>query len=142
MPETSRQSPLQRILIIVSGVAFLGTMAIPMFGMFEGKSNPSQTASTGSPAAKSPEAQIEEIEKGYEKVLEREPNNVTALQGLAQARLKRGDLKGGLVPLKKLQAMFPQEKELAKLVVAIETQLKNPGAPPPSARPSEKTPQK
>jgi len=53
------------------------------------------------------------------------------LQGLAESRLKRGDLKGGLVPLKKLSALFPEEKKLAELVTAIETQLKT-GSPPPS----------
>jgi cytochrome c-type biogenesis protein CcmH/NrfG len=129
MSDSSSKSPsYQKIIIIVSGLVFLGSMSVlPMLGLFQ--DNPSNAPKTppsqgqGTPPSQD---QIKAIEKGYEKVLEREPDNPTALQGLAEIRLKQGDLKGGLVPLKKLSSLFPEEKQLAELVKKIEIKLKQP----------------
>jgi hypothetical protein len=130
MSESSKARPLwKKLLIFGFGLAFLGTMTLPMLSAFRGGDSAANRPNPTNPQSTLSADQIEEIESGYEKVLEREPNNVTALQGLAESRLKRGDLRGGLVPLKKLAAQFPEEKELAKLVTAIEAQLQSGGAP-------------
>jgi cytochrome c-type biogenesis protein CcmH/NrfG len=136
MSDSSSKSPsYQKIFIIVSGLIFLGSMSIfPMMGLFKGNSSESARAPAAQNQGTAPSPdKIKEIERGYEKVLEREPDNVTALKGLAEVRLKQRDLKGGVVPLKKLSKMFPEEKQLAALVAKIEAQLKNPTAVPPSA---------
>lgn len=109
---------LQKVLIIGSGLAFLGTMVIPMFGMF-------QTPQTAAPTANQPSKDsLQAIAQGYEKVLAREPENPTALQGLAEVRLKMGDLKGAIPPLEKLVKLYPQETQLKQLLGAIQYQVK------------------
>jgi cytochrome c-type biogenesis protein CcmH/NrfG len=129
MSDSSSKSPsYQKIIIIVSGLVFLGSMSVlPMLGLFkDNASNAPKTPPSQGQRTPPSQDQIKAIEKGYEKVLEREPDNPTALQGLAEIRLKQGDLKGGLVPLKKLSSLFPEEKQLAELVKKIEIKLKQP----------------
>jgi cytochrome c-type biogenesis protein CcmH/NrfG len=136
MSDSSSKSPsYKKIIIIVSGLVFLGSMSVlPMLGLFKGNSSePSKAPVAQSPGAPPSQEQIKAIENGYAKVLEREPDNVTALKGLAEVRLKQGDLQGGLIPLKKLAQQFPEKKPLAELVTKIETALKNPAAVPPAA---------
>lgn len=144
MSDRPNKSPsYQKIIIIVSGLVFLGSMSIfPMLGLFKGNSPETAKAPAAQGQGKPPSTeQIKEIEKGYEKVLEREPDNVTALKGLAEVRLKQGDLQGGIVPLRRLSKMFPEEKQLAELVTKIEFAIKNPtkvpaSQPSPTASPS------
>jgi hypothetical protein len=129
MSDSSSKSPsYQKIIIIVSGLVFLGSMSVlPMLGLFtDNPSNLPKTPPSQGQGTPPSQDQIKAIEKGYEKVLEREPDNPTALQGLAEIRLKQGDLKGGIVPLKKLSNLFPEEKQLAELVKKIEIKLKQP----------------
>ncbi len=113
----------QRFLVIGSGFVFLGLMMFPLMNMFQDSSQQPPPTAAGTAPNLSSQEQLEAIAKGYESVLKREPNNPTALQGAAEARLKMGDLKGGLVPLKKLAQLYPQEQELPKLIKAIELQL-------------------
>jgi hypothetical protein len=134
MSDTSKSRPFwQKAIMIGAGLAFLGTMTLPMLSTFQGGEPTASRPGPTNPETALPADQIKAIESGYEKVLAREPDNITALQGLAESRLKRGDLKGGLVPLKKLSELFPEEKKLAELVTAIETQLKT-GSPPPAPK--------
>ncbi len=120
---------LQKVLIIGSGLAFLGTMIIPMFGMFQNPQTPAPTANQPSKES------LQAIAQGYEKVLAREPENPTALQGLAEVRLKMGDLKGAVPPLEKLVKLYPQETQLKQLLGAIQYQVKT-GKRPPMAQDS------
>ena len=134
---TGRQR-LQKVLIIGSGLAFLGTMIIPMFGMFQNPQTPAPTAN------QPPKENLQAIAQGYEKVLVREPENPTALQGLAEVRLQMGYLKGAIPPLEKLVKLYPQETQLKQILEAIQYQVKtgkrppmasgspNPGQAPPS----------
>jgi len=51
--------------------------------------------------------QLQTQERGYEIVLEREPDNVVALEGLANTRMEMGDYEGAIAPLEKLLEMYP-----------------------------------
>jgi len=133
MSENSTKSILQKIFIIGSGFAFLGMMTLPMLNMF--KETPEQTQAV-SPNT-NPQEQLNKIADGYEKVLQREPNNPTALQGLAEIRLKMNDLKGAIAPMEKLVALYPEEKKLKALLEAIKQQVKTGKAPSGVAQPAQ-----
>lgn len=112
---------LQRILVLLFGLAFIGSTAFMLVGsIFSNDSQPS--ASTSTATAPSEQEQLQAQIRGYEKVLAREPNNPTALQGLVQARLALQDLPGAIEPLEKLVKLYPQEPELKALLEAIKQQ--------------------
>ena len=104
MSRTSKSNLLQRILIIASGLVFLGLMVIPLLESFGKKPNPT----AANPAAgqnTEEQKQLLALAQGYEQVLKREPNNLTALQGLAGANIKLRNFEGALAPLEKLNQL-------------------------------------
>jgi cytochrome c-type biogenesis protein CcmH/NrfG len=111
MSNSSNKNPIQRIIIIGSGLVFLGLMLIPLVQSLAPKS-PKNAPSN--PAQANPEAQKQllAMAQGYEQVLKREPNNVTALQGLAQANIQLGNLYGALPPLEKLYQINPKDPQV------------------------------
>ncbi len=133
MSESSTKSTVQKIFIIGSGIAFLGMMILPMFEMFKEPAPKTQAASSNA----NPTEELKKIADGYQKVLEREPNNPTALQGLAEVRLKMGDLPGAIPPLEKLVQMYPQETKLKGLLDAIKQQVKTGKAPKEATQPKK-----
>lgn len=60
---------------------------------------------------------------GYEKVLLREPNNDTALNGLLQIRLQQKDIPGAISPLEKLAKIHPEQTEYTILLAQAKQQL-------------------
>lgn len=134
MSEISTKFTLKKALILCAGLAFLGTMILPMFDMFKQPTADTQTTSSND----NPTKQLNQIAKGYEKVLEREPNNPTALQGLAEIRLKMNDLKGAIAPMEKLVQLYPQETKLKGLLDAIKQQVKTGKAPNNYVQPNQK----
>ena len=68
---------------------------------------------------------LEAEASGYQKVLEREPNNNTALTGLLQIRLQQKDLQGAIAPLEKLAKLNPEQTEYANLLAQAKQQLKD-----------------
>jgi predicted Zn-dependent protease len=133
--KSSKKSIIQKVFIVGSGLAFLGMMTLPMLDMF--KEAPEQTQAT-SPNT-NPQEQLNKIADGYEKVLKREPNNPTALQGLAEVRLKMNDLKGAIAPMEKLVALYPEETKLKGLLDAIKQQVKTSKAPSSVGQPAQPT---
>ena len=61
--------------------------------------------------------------KGYQVVLEREPNNQNALQGLIQAKLNQGDLRGSIAPLEKLAQLNPNVSDYTLLLAQAKQQI-------------------
>ena len=95
MPEKSQKKSFQRILILLSALAFFGATVFGLVQMFAGNTGPSsQQANTIE--TESIDEQLKAQEQGYELVLEREPENPVALQGLAQTRLQMNDLEGAI----------------------------------------------
>lgn len=127
----STKKIIQKTFIVASGLAFLGMMTIPMLTIFRGGANQTQPGTTQQQPTAGEIDQIKAIAEGYEKVLEREPDNPSALQGLVEARLQMGDLAGAIAPMEKLSEIYPEEEGLKQLLAAIKFQVENPNAPPP-----------
>ena len=110
-------------LVLAFGlVAFLGLSTLPLLGSIF-QQNPSSSG-TPSPSQTTPSAQQAELAaqvKGYELVLQREPENQTALKGLVEARLrmvqlKLADIKTVIEPLEKLVKLNPNQTNYAILL--------------------------
>jgi tetratricopeptide (TPR) repeat protein len=67
--------------------------------------------------------QLEAEASGYQKVLQREPENETALQGLLTIRLKQQDLKGSIEPLAKLASLHSEQPEYTILLAQAKQQV-------------------
>jgi tetratricopeptide (TPR) repeat protein len=68
-------------------------------------------------------AKLEAEASGYQKVLEREPDNDTALGGLLKIRLQQRDLDGAIAPLSKLAQIHPEQTEYRILLAQAKQQL-------------------
>ncbi|WP_309738757.1 tetratricopeptide repeat protein [Chamaesiphon sp. OTE_20_metabat_361] len=135
--ENSKKSIWTKVFIICSGVAFMGTSLLSVSGMISSSNQP--TASEN--AAQSQNAQLQAEEKGFVTVLQREPNNQTALRGLVQIRLRRGDAPGTKAALEQLVKLNPTDKKYKEFLDAVNAQMaapKNVGTLKPSeiAQPS------
>lgn len=122
---------LINIVLILAVLAFVGFSTIP-FLIDAVNNSQAKTAASSSPVP-SPSASSapkkEELEaqvKGYELVLQREPDNITALRGLLEARLALGDIKGATEPLEKLAKLNPNETYYAILLAQAKQQLQDP----------------
>ena len=83
-----------------------------------GYANPASTATETDRRA-----ELEGRANGYELVLEREPDNQAALEGLVQARIELGDLAGAADPLARLAELNPQEPRYSVLLAQAKQQL-------------------
>jgi tetratricopeptide (TPR) repeat protein len=92
----------------------------------EPKSSPSPIASQ-SPQA-DPKADLKKQAEAYTLLLERDPENSTALRGLLEARLGLADVKGAIAPLEKLVKINPQDTKLAVLLAQARQQNQEPEA--------------
>jgi len=101
---------LQRTFILVSGLCFAGSMVMGLVPLYTG-----QNQLSGQPLAsiEQPSEQdiLREEEKGFALVLQREPENQTALEGLANARMQLKDHAGAIAPLEKLVALHPDRAD-------------------------------
>jgi len=102
-----KENPLKRILLVFSMVAFLGSTGYGLFGLYSNALQQPQTTATSEEA--SVDQQLAAKEGGYELVLEREPENRVALEGLVEIRLQMQDTQGAIAPLEKLIELHPQE---------------------------------
>jgi tetratricopeptide (TPR) repeat protein len=112
------------IVVILGILAFLVPSLAQVLPAFFPQGQPSTAANSPSPAA-SPAARKAELEaqaKGYELVLEREPDNQTALRGLLETRLALNDVKGAIVPLEKLSKANPSETMYTVLLAQAKQQ--------------------
>ncbi len=114
---------LQRILVVVFGLAFVGSTGAVIIGSLLRKDSP--VANNPVAETVSPLEQLQAQANGYEKVLAREPNNINALSALVQIRLQTGDLQGAIAPLDKLVAMYPEDPNLVALQAQIKQELEN-----------------
>lgn len=118
---------LQKIILFIGAGAFLSTALIPLIGSFQGDSSQPtstapQTANPGQPPAPNPE-ELKKQEEGFLLTLEREPDNINALQGLTQVRLQMGNLEGGREGLLKLVEKEPNNPQFLQTLVAVQVEL-------------------
>lgn len=102
--------------------AFLSLSLLPILGgnsrRADGNANPDQPTD---PAAM--QAELEAQARGYELVLEREPENQTALEGLVDTRIQMGDIEGVVDPLRKLVDLNPEVTDYAVLLAQTKQQI-------------------
>ena len=94
------------------------------------KENQPSSGSTPAPtqSAASKQAELEAQAKGYELVLQREPDNQTALKGLLESRLELvrlgvGNVKDVIPPLEKLAKLNPQQTDYQVLLAQAKQQV-------------------
>jgi tetratricopeptide (TPR) repeat protein len=122
-----------QVVLAVAILAFVGVSVIPIIGAFNNTPPSSQnTASTkGSLSSADQKSKLEDEARGYEQVLQREPENQTALYGLFQARLqllknqkekselKPADIQVAIEPLEKLAKLNPEQSEYSVLLAQV-----------------------
>lgn len=117
---------LINIILILAVLAFVGFSVIPIFSAWV--ENRQMSGATESPYAngvnsESAQAEFQAQVTGYKAVLEREPNNETALLGLLQAQLQLNDIEGAVEPLETLAELNPEEARYAVLLGQARQQL-------------------
>ncbi|MCY7283566.1 MAG: tetratricopeptide repeat protein [Cyanobacteria bacterium CAN_BIN43] len=116
-------------IIIVSGIAAIALIGVPLAASLSGLSQSRPQATSSPSALASPSAdsqkQLEETARGYQAVLQREPNNQTALRGLVDVRIQQRDVKGAIAPLEKLAELNPTEADYGILLAQAKQQLQD-----------------
>jgi hypothetical protein len=126
----------KKAIVIVSGVAFLGSSLMGLAGLI---GSSFQSSAQGEKATQSQNAQILAQEKGYIAVLQREPKNPTAIEGLEQivnAKAMSGDLQGAKSTIAALVKIDPKNKNYQAALVKVDKDLatlKTAGTPKPSS---------
>jgi tetratricopeptide (TPR) repeat protein len=109
------------LVLILATAALLGVSMIPLLTTFN-----QPAPSTPSPSPTQSLAALQEDYKkraeGYELVLQREPDNQTALKGLLEAKLALNDVKGTIAPLEKLAKLNPTIADYAVLLAQAKQQ--------------------
>jgi tetratricopeptide (TPR) repeat protein len=125
------RSWIVKVVLALAVLAFVGISMVPLISAFNNntqpptQNNPSAGGNLPSPDQKS---KLQDEARGYQLVLQREPENQTALKGLLQARLellsiKEGDIQGVIEPLEKLAKLNPEQTEYAVLLAQAKQQL-------------------
>ena len=116
---------LSRVVTLVLGLGFAGsTIAIALSSVFS-QNNYNASDSGNSEDATALEEQMQLQASGYEKVLAREPNNITALEGLTQIYLQTGQPQKAIPTLEKLVEYYPEQQEYAGILKIIKEQEAN-----------------
>ncbi|MGB3651328.1 MAG: tetratricopeptide repeat protein [Rivularia sp. (in: cyanobacteria)] len=96
----------KKLIILISMVSFFGSTvmaAIPAIQEIAQQDNAPQVASV--------ESTLKQQEQGFELVLQREPNNQAALDGLLRVRLELDDMEGAIEVLEKLVKLNPGRED-------------------------------
>ncbi|MBD2209494.1 tetratricopeptide repeat protein [Calothrix sp. FACHB-156] len=127
------RSWLVKVVLALAVLAFVGISMVPLFAAFNQQNDkqiPAQNnASAGNNVASTDQkSKLQDEVRGYQLVLQREPENQTALKGLLQARLqllslKEGDIQGVIEPLEKLAKLNPEQTEYAVLLAQAKQQI-------------------
>ncbi|MFS8117966.1 MAG: tetratricopeptide repeat protein [Microcoleus sp.] len=105
----------KQIFAFVSMAGFAGSTIFGMVSLFSSGLS-SQHRQKQATAAVSQESLLAAQERGYETVLRREPQNMTALEGLANVRLEMNNAKGAIEPLEKLVKLNPDRADYQALL--------------------------
>ena len=122
---SQKRGPWLNIILVLAVLAFVGFSMIPLLGSVFDQKQPSARTTTPQTTPAIPtdqRAQLEKQAEGYELVVQREPQNETALRGLLEAKLKLGDIKGAIAPLEQLAKIHPEQSDYAVLLAQAKQQ--------------------
>ncbi|BCL36923.1 tetratricopeptide repeat protein [Nostoc sp. MS1] len=127
----SRNRWIVQLILALAVLAFIGVSVLPIIGALNNSASPpNQNSATNpsTPVASNQKSQLEDQVRGYESVLQREPENQAALKGLLQARLqllalKEGNVQGVIEPLEKLAKLNPEQTEYGVLLAQAKQQI-------------------
>ncbi|WP_026104036.1 lipopolysaccharide assembly protein LapB [Anabaena sp. PCC 7108] len=125
-----------QVVLILAVVAFIGVSLLPIITAFNDSESVAQntTSTPSSPSSSDQKSKLADEVRGYESVLQREPENQTALKGLLEARLqllsqqgrgevKPADIQAVIEPLEKLAKLNPQQSEYGVLLAQAKQQI-------------------
>ena len=118
-----RKKRIIRVVTLISAVAFLGSAGFNVIRMLTHLAQSTQVATQAEDLTQQLQAQA----RGYEMVLQREPENQIALQGLVEIRLQMKDFERIVEPLEKLVRLNPQEEQYETLLATIKQQVEQEG---------------
>ena len=114
---------LIKIVLLLAVVAFVGFSMIPLISTAFKESQPTTTSPGVGQSPVGQQSKLAQSVRGYELVLQREPENQTALRGLVDARIQTGDIKGAVAPMEKLAALNPKDSQYSLLLAQAKQQL-------------------
>ncbi|NWF60830.1 MAG: tetratricopeptide repeat protein [Fischerella sp.] len=121
---------LVKVVLVLVVVAFVGVSMVPIIAAFNDtqQSSPNSASSRGNSSSSDQKSKLEDAARGYEQVLQREPENQTALRGLLEARLQLlrlgvGNIQGVIEPLEKLAQLNPEQTKYAVLLAQAKQQI-------------------
>ena len=114
-----RKKRIIRIVTLISAIGFLGSAG---FGFIRMLTSPAQSIQI-STEAEDLTQQLEAQARGYEMVLQREPENQIALQGLVEIRLQMEDFERIVEPLETLVMLNPEQEQYETLLATIKQQV-------------------
>ena len=110
-----RSDRIKQIFALVSMVGFGGSAIFGIVSLFSSGLS-SQHQQKSAIATVSQESLLAAQERGYVGVLQREPQNQTALEGLANVRLQMNNQVGAIEPLEKLVKLNPDRADYKVLL--------------------------
>ncbi|MEG5056623.1 tetratricopeptide repeat protein [Microcoleus sp. A2-C5] len=113
---------IKQIFAFVSMAGFAGSTIFGMVSLFSSGLSSQHRQKPVAVAAVSQESLLAAQERGYETVLRREPQNQTALEGLANVRLGMNNGKGAIEPLEKLVKLNPDRADYQALLAQAKGQ--------------------
>jgi cytochrome c-type biogenesis protein CcmH/NrfG len=117
--KVDNQKLRKKLVMIVSLCAFGFTFGGPFVRMFLQSFEEPTQAEVAQQEAKERRQELQKKIQGYQIVLEREPENRNALEGLAEAQIQLGHTQQAVATLEKLVELYPDnpiyQKKLASL---------------------------
>lgn len=118
----NRGDRIKQIFALVSMVSFGGSAIFGIVSLF-GSGLSSQHQQKQAAVVVSQESLLAAKERGYVTVLQREPQNQTALEGLANVRLEMNNKVGAIEPLEKLVKLHGDRADYKVLLVQARQQM-------------------
>jgi len=107
-------------MLLIGVIAFIGFALAPLLSSVMQARQVSRPTPTATEAATAnTQEDLKAQEKGYELVLQREPDNEAALRGLLEVRLQLNNIAGTLEPLTKLAELKPNETRYTILLAQV-----------------------